>query len=46
MAHHHLALAYAAAFLIQLGYLTWVGLKYRALRRMEREFPAYLPPVE
>jgi hypothetical protein len=41
MAHNHLVMAYAVTFLIQLGYLGWVGLKYRALRRLEREFPAY-----
>jgi hypothetical protein len=41
MAHNHLIMAYAATFLIQLSYLGWVYAKYRALRRLEREFPAY-----
>lgn len=41
MAHRHLILAYVAAFVIQLGYLGWVGLKYRAMRALEREAPAY-----
>ena len=37
MDHSHLIMAYAAAFILQLGYLGWVGLKYRALRALERE---------
>jgi hypothetical protein len=41
MAHRHLILAYIAAFVIQLGYLGWVGLKYRSMRALEREAPAY-----
>ena len=43
MAYHHLILAYVAAFVIQFGYLGWIGLKYRAVRKLEREFPAYSP---
>ncbi len=43
MAYHHLILAYVVTFVIQLGYLGWIGLKYRALRKLEREFPAYAP---
>jgi hypothetical protein len=43
MAHRHLILAYAAAFFFQFAYLGWIGLKYRALRRLEREFPPYAP---
>jgi hypothetical protein len=46
MDHRHLVLAYAAAFVIHFTYLGWVGLKYRALRRLEREFPAYSPTQE
>jgi hypothetical protein len=41
MAHRHLILAYAITILIQLGYAGWVGLKYRATRKLEREFPPY-----
>jgi hypothetical protein len=41
MDHSHLILAYVAAFVIQLGYLSLVGLKYRAMRALERESPAY-----
>jgi hypothetical protein len=46
MAHRHLILAYSATFLIQLCYVAYVGLKYRALRRLEKEFPAYSPKTE
>ena len=46
MAHRHLILAYTAAFVIQFLYLGWIGLRYRALRRLEREFPAYSPEAE
>ena len=46
MAHRHLILAYAFALVFQFGYLGWIGLKYRALRRLEREFPAYTPEAE
>lgn len=46
MAHQHLILAYIAAFVIQFSYLGWIGIKYRALRRLEREFPAYSPDTE
>jgi hypothetical protein len=42
MDHSHLIMAYTAAFVIQLGYLGWVGLKYRATRALERE---WTPPV-
>jgi hypothetical protein len=41
VAHQHLILAYTAAFVIQLGYLGWVGLKYRAMRAIERASPAF-----
>jgi hypothetical protein len=41
MAHRHLILAYAITILVQLGYAGWVGLQARAVRRLEREFPAY-----
>jgi hypothetical protein len=46
MAHRHLILAYVAAVVIQLGYLGWVGLKYRALRALERVSPVYGGPEE
>jgi hypothetical protein len=46
MAHRHLVLAYVAAAVIHLSYLGWVGLKYRAMRALEREFPAYAPDGE
>jgi hypothetical protein len=26
---------------VQLGYAGWVGLKYRVMRKLEREFPPY-----
>jgi hypothetical protein len=41
MAHRHLILAYVVTFVLQFGYLGWVGLKYRALTKLEREFPPY-----
>ena len=45
MAHRHLVLAYIFTIALQLGYAAWVGLQYRATRKLEREFPAYpLPP--
>ncbi len=28
-----------------LGYAAWVGLKYRATRKLEREFPPYPTPT-
>lgn len=40
MAHRHLVLAYVVTFVIQFGYLGWLGLKNRAVRALEREFPA------
>jgi hypothetical protein len=46
MAHRHLILAYVAVYIIQLGYLGWIGLKYRALRSLERESPEYSSPTE
>lgn len=46
MAHRHLILAYVATLVIQFGYLGWIGLKYRALRALERESPAYNGPEE
>jgi hypothetical protein len=41
MAHRHLVLAYAITLVVQFGYAGWVGLKYRAMRKLERAFPAY-----
>jgi hypothetical protein len=41
MAHRHLVLAYVITILGQLGYAGWVALKYRAVRKLEREFPPY-----
>jgi hypothetical protein len=41
MAHRHLILAYTFTILLQLGYAGWVALKYRATRKLEREFPPY-----
>jgi hydroxypyruvate isomerase len=41
MAHRHLVLAYVLTILVQLGYAGWVGLKYMAVRKLEREFPPY-----
>jgi hypothetical protein len=46
MAHRHLILAYVVAFVVQLGYLGWIGVKYRALRKLEHQFPAYTPETE
>jgi hypothetical protein len=46
MAHRHLILAYVVTFVIQLGYLGWIGVKYRALRKLEHQFPAYSPEKE
>lgn len=43
MAIHHLILAYVFTVVLQFGYLGWIGLKYRAVRRLEREFPPYTP---
>jgi hypothetical protein len=34
MGHRHLVLAYAATILIHLVYLTFVGVKFRAAKRM------------
>ncbi len=44
MAHRHLVLAYVITIAVQLGYAGWVGLKYRAMRKLERAFPAYPAP--
>lgn len=44
MAHRHLVLAYVITVAVQLGYAGWVGLKYRAMRKLERAFPAYPAP--
>jgi hypothetical protein len=41
MAHRHLVLAYVITILGQLGYAGWIGLKYRTVRKLEREFPPY-----
>ncbi len=41
MAHRHLVLAYVITIAFQLGYAGWIGLKYRAMRKLEREFPPY-----
>ena len=44
MAHRHLVLAYVITIVVQLGYAGWIGLKYRSMRKLERQFPPY-PPV-
>jgi hypothetical protein len=41
MAHRHLILAYVLTIMGQLAYAGWVTLKYRAMRKLEREFPPY-----
>ena len=41
MEHRHLILAYVITILGQLAYAGWVGLKYRQMRKLEREFPPY-----
>jgi hypothetical protein len=41
MAHRHLVLAYVITILGQIGYAGWVGWKYRAMRKLERQFPPY-----
>jgi len=41
MAHQHLVIAYVITWVIQLGYLGWVGMKWRAVRREERRIPSY-----
>ena len=41
MAHRHLVLAYTITISGQLGYAGWVGMQYRATRKLEREFPPY-----
>lgn len=46
MDHSHLVMAYVVAFVIQLGYLAIVGLKYRALRALERESPLFPAKTE
>jgi hypothetical protein len=44
MAHRHLILAYVMTCAIQLGYAGFLGMKWRALRRLEREQPGYGTP--
>lgn len=41
MGHQHLIMAYAVTWVIQLGYLGWVGLKWAAVRREEQRTPTY-----
>ncbi|HVJ07623.1 MAG TPA: hypothetical protein VM554_04520 [Acidisarcina sp.] len=41
MAHQHLVIAYVITWVIQLGYLSWVGLKWAAVRKDEKRTPAY-----
>ncbi len=41
MAHRHLILAYVLTILGQLAYAGYVGIQYRATRKLEREFPPY-----
>lgn len=41
MAHQHLVLAYALTCVLQLGYAAFLGVKWRKVRRMEREQPGY-----
>ena len=41
MAHQHLVIAYVITWVIQLGYLGWVGTKWLAVRRDERQTPSY-----
>jgi hypothetical protein len=41
MEHRHLILAYAITILGQLAYAGWVSLKYRQMRKLERDFPPY-----
>jgi hypothetical protein len=41
MAHQHLVLAYIVTWVIQLGYLCWIGAKWAAVRKEERRIPAY-----
>ncbi len=37
MFHQHLVMAYAATWIIQLGYLAYVGLKWRAANKAGRK---------
>jgi hypothetical protein len=46
MAHRHLVLAYVITIVVQLGYAGWIGLKYRSVRKLEREFPPYPSPTK
>lgn len=41
MAHQHLILAYIVTWVIQLGYLGWIGAKWAAVRKEEKRIPAY-----
>lgn len=34
MAHRHLVLAYIVTWVFQLGYLAWLGLKWKAQKRI------------
>jgi hypothetical protein len=34
MAHRHLILAYAVTWAIQLGYVAWLGIKWRAQKKL------------
>ena len=36
MAHRHLVLAYVITIAAQIAYVGWVGLKYRAMRKLEQ----------
>ncbi len=33
MAHRHLILAYAVTWVLQLGYLAWLGLKWKSQKK-------------
>jgi hypothetical protein len=46
MAHRHLVLAYVITIVVQLGYAGWIGLKYRSMRKLERDFPPYPSPTK
>jgi hypothetical protein len=41
MAHRHLILAYTLTCVLQLGYAAFLGVKWRMVRKMEREQPGY-----
>jgi len=40
LGHHHLIAAYCFAWGLQLAYLAYVGLKWRALAKSSRQTPA------